>query len=451
MYMTINNDQVNLTILPFTDSSGKIKIGRRNSILVNEWTKVSLSIHVYATYNRREFILLTNTFMNGFSTPRYFALKLPGKLRFGDGQSPLLPSEPFLGFITAASLYNTVDTAYNIDPMHEPDVLQHAQESTWPSTPSIPWCPYRVQYDVDTNHVWPLDDKGLTRDIRTNTVNGNSQCLRFEQIHPTLPNHAVHVDGSPFASIMLPINGTEVDESFTLTVNVFILNESSGSLIKIVTILGQTLFEIVVTETELQFNAFTKTTTNCASLTLTENFTSNAWYVIGIKRDVESNSIGIIVDGSFSSTNDTCGIFGIDGDLSVQIGASSRYLPGYRGDVRCLILFNNPGSDIIDAIQDACTDANAILPTVPLTSCIPNLNSGYHVLFKRNIVLSDSLSPLATYITKSLIQCAISCKGHVFCRSFTYVDNQCLVYDLVTESGLISTPGAVYYILENRS
>ncbi|ESO95958.1 hypothetical protein LOTGIDRAFT_175014 [Lottia gigantea] len=293
--------------------------------------------------------------MASFGHNFQITLSLPGILRIGDANPKYIPS-PFKGYITAVALYNT-----DIDIGNIPQLLNNAKKSNWQNIPTFPPCPNRVQNNVAIKHLWPLDEKGLTIDINTNNVDEDSQCLRFGHNHTSLPNRAIHIDGSPLSYITLKINGSEIDETFTLTVNVFITSESSGSFLKIINNLDQTLFQMDISETNVELKAFNGPNANCATVTLSDIFTTNTWYVVGIHRDVNANTIGVMIDGNINDTSDTCGTFGSSGELSVLIGDSNRQLVGYRTDVRCLIMFSDPGSDIMTAIKDECTDADSTL------------------------------------------------------------------------------------------
>ncbi|ESO90774.1 hypothetical protein LOTGIDRAFT_163656 [Lottia gigantea] len=224
----------------------------------------------------------------------------------------------------------------------------------------LPPCPGRIQNAIVVNHLWPLDEKVLAFDTETNT-GSEHKCFRFGKNHPSLPNSAIYIDGSPLSRITVKLNSNEIDEAFTLTSGVFIRSQSSGSFLKIVDMQGQPIFEVQISGRDIAFNAYFSNTTKCASLSMTNAFTTNTWYVVGIQRDVSANLIGIVINENLNNTSDMCGTFGYSGELFVLIGNSNRQLPGYRSDVRCLIMFGDPGSDIMTAFQDKCLDVDSNL------------------------------------------------------------------------------------------
>ncbi|ESO91734.1 hypothetical protein LOTGIDRAFT_176775 [Lottia gigantea] len=204
-------------------------------------------------------------------------------------------------------------------------------------------------------------------DLKTSERNDHD-CLRFGNEHPNLPNNATHMDGSSLSIMFLEINSTEIDSTFTLVINIYVQNPTSGSLIQITDSFSRAVFDLTIGETVINLNAFHTNGTKCVSIAIDNMFNTSTWYLVGMRRDISAGTVSLIINNDIiKSASDTCGMFGLS-KTHVTVGSWNSNTPGFRGLVRCLVMFSILNYNIILANHDTCINEDDNVP--PGESCV---------------------------------------------------------------------------------
>ncbi|ESP01979.1 hypothetical protein LOTGIDRAFT_157114 [Lottia gigantea] len=402
--------------------------GSPNSVLnvtLNSWTMVVL---VYNFNDSRLSLYVNNkTQIISINHLKSCSLITPGRLTFGGSK--------YIGSMTGAALYNS-DSGFD-----EQDLLKNALKSNWSWNPPDPPC-------FLSSHVWTMDNKGFTKDMKTFKKNEH-KCLRFGDEHPNLPNNAILMDGSSLSVLRLEINGEELDSNFTLVINIYVQKPTSGSLLNITDRYEQKLFDLSIGENFIVLRAFLINGTECGFISTANMFNTSTWYLVGIRRDISNGTMAIVINNDIiNSAFDSCGMFNQSGMSFVEIGSWDTNTPGYRGFIRCLVMFSIVDSNIIFSNHDTCLNEADNVSSDLKNKCTMQLpRRRKYDLLKSDMIISSSLAPLAVYDSTPQVKCAYYCFRHRYCRSFTFFNNRCSMYDLVTLAGLAEAPGATYYAI----
>ncbi|ESO90780.1 hypothetical protein LOTGIDRAFT_163662 [Lottia gigantea] len=180
---------------------------------------------------------------------------------------------------------------------------------------------------------------------------------------------------------------------------------------------------------------------------ITTNINFNSWILLGILR--ETNQLLVSIDDSIFHISDTCGSFGLSGNAYIEIGNSERGSIGFRGSMRCLVLFNELLDTNVGSTMDHyCTSAQSDAVANVINNCdVQPLSERKYLLLRHNMKPVNTFQQLSSAIFRSLPACAAHCFTLAYCRSFTYNDSYCVTYDEVTAAGLIDSPGLRYFIL----
>ncbi|ESO83116.1 hypothetical protein LOTGIDRAFT_176963, partial [Lottia gigantea] len=220
---------------------------------------------------------------------------------------------------------------------------------------------------VSVHHLFPLDDVAWTSDVHLMLHNNNNKCLRSGKTHPSFDHRGLRFDGSSYSSLKLTINSSDLTGDFSLMTYIYFQNYSSGKIIQILSSSGNTVLELIHTGTGVYFEAFT-TSSSCALSHITTNINFNSWILLGILR--ETNQLLVSIDDSIFHIPDTCGSFGLSGNAYIEIGNSERGSIGFRGSMRCLVLFNELlDTNVGSTMKHYCTSAQSDAVANVINNC----------------------------------------------------------------------------------
>ncbi|ESO90779.1 hypothetical protein LOTGIDRAFT_233580 [Lottia gigantea] len=437
MYVKIDNGQVISKIDTSGDKAGPLQfpVGANgpHTISLNTWIMISFTNFAVngTTY------LFIDTLVEQVTHTFKFSLKTPGTLRFG--ASLPSPFNTFHGFMTCGAIYNVASGFDNVT-----EILQYCSEKNWPNSPPKPTC-QNWYVTVSVHHLFPLDDVAWTSDVHLMLHNNNNKCLRPGKTHPSFDHRGLRFDGSSYSSFKLTINSSDLTGDFSLMTYIYFQNYSSGKIIQILSSSGNTVLELIHTGTGVYFEAFT-TSSSCALSNITTNINFNSWILLGILR--ETNQLLVSIDDNIFHIPDTCGSFGLSDNAYIEIGNSERGSIGFRGSMRCLVLFNELlDTNVGSTMNHFCTAAQSDAVTNVINNCdVQPLSERKYLLLRHNVKPVNTFQQLSSGNFRSLPACAAHCFTLAFCRSFTYTDGYCVYYDEITDAGLIPSPGSRFYI-----